>query len=59
MKGRRAFVVLDVVATYGQRLGCDEIHLEPINEALRELYIGVYGFAADDGAASGLLKRKL
>jgi hypothetical protein len=44
MRGKRATIMLDLVATYGQRLGCGEIHLEPVNEDLRTLYEDVYGF---------------
>lgn len=44
MQGRRAIVMLDLAATYGQRLGCEEIHLEPVNDKLKSLYCGTFGF---------------
>lgn len=44
LQGRRALVVLDLAATYGQRLGCEEIHLVPVNDTVRTLYCGTYGF---------------
>jgi hypothetical protein len=44
MQGQRALVVLDLAATYGQRLGCEEIHLVPVNDTLLTLYCGTYGF---------------
>jgi hypothetical protein len=44
MRGLRAIVMLDLAATYGQRLGCEEIHIEPVNDTLKSLYCGTFGF---------------
>lgn len=44
MRGQRAIVMLDLAATYGQRLGCEEIHIEPVNNTLQSLYCGTFGF---------------
>lgn len=49
LRGARAAIVLDAAATYGQRLGCREIHLEPVNASLSELYCGIYGFVEVPG----------
>jgi len=44
MKPFRATIMLDLAATYGQRLGCNEIRLEPVNDRLTKLYEDDYGF---------------
>lgn len=44
LKGKRLAIVLEYAVMYGQRLGCNEIHIEPLNDGLKELYTGVYGF---------------
>ncbi|WP_157968894.1 hypothetical protein [Tropicimonas sp. IMCC34011] len=60
LRGKRALLALDLAATYGQRLGCHEIHLEPVNEPLAELYRGRFGFKdGKDGNKKPVLKRGL
>ncbi|WP_152455698.1 hypothetical protein [Roseivivax sp. THAF40] len=60
MKGSRALLLLDLAATYGQRLGCGELHLQPVNDALAELYKTRFGFVdAVDGSGEPILKRSL
>lgn len=60
MKGSRALLMLDLAATYGQRLGVRELHLQPVNEGLAELYRSKFGFTDDkDGSGQPILKRVL
>lgn len=60
IKGRRALLMLDLAATYGQRMGRSELHLQPVNEELAELYRSVYGFYdGKDGHGEPVLKRSL
>lgn len=44
LKGVRAAIALDIAAFYGQKRGCVELRLEPVNSSLRELYVKGYGF---------------
>lgn len=44
LKSTRALILLDLAATYGQVLGCNEIHLEALNDVLMMLYRDSYGF---------------
>lgn len=60
MKGSRALVMLDLAATLGQRYGCKEIHLQPVNDDLKMLYVETYGFEeGKDGSCEPILKRGL
>ena len=60
MKGSRALVMLDLAATLGQRYGCKEIHLQPVNDDLKMLYKETYGFTeGKDGSREPILKRDL
>lgn len=42
--GFRATLMLDLAFTLGQRYGCKEVRLEPVNMALEALYKNTYGF---------------
>jgi hypothetical protein len=44
LKPHRALIMLDLAATYDQVLGCNEIHLEALNNNLMVLYRDTYGF---------------
>lgn len=44
LAGVRATLMLDLAFTLGQRYGCKEVQLEPVNLALEALYRDVYGF---------------
>lgn len=59
--GVRVAIALDFAAAYGQRLGCTEIHLHPVNEALEGLYCDGYGFekVASRKGAQPYLKRNI
>ena len=59
MKGVRALVSLDFAVTLGQRHGCKEIHLEPINGDLNALYIGKFGFSEGLFEKKPILKKGL
>lgn len=60
IKGSRALLMLDLAATYGQRLGRKEIHLQPLNGDLAELYRSKFGFVdGTDGSGEPVLKRGL
>ncbi len=60
IKGMRALLMLDLAATYGQRLGRREIHLQPLNGQLAELYRTRMGFVdGKDGNGDHVLKRSL
>lgn len=60
MKGCRALLMLDLATTYGQRLGNSEIHLQPVNPTLAELYRSRFGFVDGlDDQREPILKRSL
>lgn len=60
IKGSRALLMLDLAATYGQRLGRSELHLQPVNEDLAEHYRSRFGFTdGKDGNGQPVLKRFL
>ncbi|WP_156418461.1 hypothetical protein [Aureimonas sp. D3] len=47
LRGYRVLIVLECAANYAQGLGRREIRIQPINDTLAELYIGVYGFVEE------------
>lgn len=44
LKGKRALIALEVTTNYAQAAGLKELRIEPLNEALGNLYEKVYGF---------------
>jgi hypothetical protein len=44
LKGHRGLIVLEVAANYAQGRGKKELRIQPLNGAVKELYIRVYGF---------------
>jgi hypothetical protein len=47
LKGRRILIALEAAANFAQARGKNEIRVQPVNEALSNLYEGVYGFALE------------
>jgi hypothetical protein len=44
LKAKRAVIVLEFAAMYGQSLGVNELRLHPVNSSLEDLYVKGYGF---------------
>ena len=46
LRGRRLLIALDIATNYAQRNGRHEIRVEPIDDAMLNLFERTYGFAA-------------